>query len=81
MTSITIPKSLSKSGDLVVIPRKEYEEYLSLRKMMPYFSPTKAELKVLARAEKEIRQGKYKPWSRVKNELANLRHKSRGKTA
>ena len=29
---ITIPKELAKRGDLVLIPRKEYEEFLKLRK-------------------------------------------------
>lgn len=81
MTTITIPKSQSKKSDLVAITREEYQEFLSLRKIVPFFSPTKAELKALARAEKDIKQGKYKSWSIVKNELANLRHKPRGKTA
>lgn len=29
---ITIPKEIFKKGDLVLIPRKEYEEFLRLRK-------------------------------------------------
>jgi len=29
---ITIPKEIVKKGDLVLIPRKEYEEFLRLRK-------------------------------------------------
>jgi hypothetical protein len=29
---ITIPKEILKKGDLVLIPRKEYEEFLRLRK-------------------------------------------------
>jgi len=29
---ITIPKEMSKKGDLVIIPRKEYDEFLRLRK-------------------------------------------------
>jgi len=29
---IIIPKELAKRGDLVLIPRKEYEEFLKLRK-------------------------------------------------
>lgn len=31
MTTITIPKELTKMGDLVLIPKKEYEEFLKLR--------------------------------------------------
>ena len=29
---ITIPKEIAKKGDLVLIPRSEYEEFLRLRK-------------------------------------------------
>lgn len=32
MPSITIPKKLTKQGDLVVIPRREYEEFSRWRK-------------------------------------------------
>ena len=31
MPTITIPKKLIKNNDLVIIPRKEYEEYLELK--------------------------------------------------
>ncbi|MBU2109683.1 hypothetical protein KKB71_01875 [Patescibacteria group bacterium] len=32
MATITIPKNLIKSEDLVIIPRKEYEEFLEIKK-------------------------------------------------
>ena len=32
METVTIPKKLAKQGDLVVIPRTEYEELLSFQK-------------------------------------------------
>ncbi len=32
MATITIPKELIRERDLVVIPRKEYEEFLRVRK-------------------------------------------------
>lgn len=32
MATITIPKNLIKSDDLVIIPRKEYEEFLEIKK-------------------------------------------------
>lgn len=35
MPSITIPKELTKKGELVIIPRKEYEEFLRISKVMP----------------------------------------------
>ncbi|MFH1956695.1 MAG: hypothetical protein ABIJ28_03550 [Patescibacteria group bacterium] len=32
MATITIPKNLIKSDDLVIIPRKEYEDFLEIKK-------------------------------------------------
>lgn len=31
MTTITIPKNLTKGEELVILPRKEYEEFLELK--------------------------------------------------
>jgi hypothetical protein len=31
MATITIPKKLIRNDDLVILPRKEYEEYLELK--------------------------------------------------
>lgn len=81
MTTVTIPKALSKKGDLVIIPRKEYEELLSLKKAVPMFKPTKAELKAVVRGEREFTSGKFKPWDEFKNELANFNRKRRAKAA
>ncbi len=33
---ITIPKEIFKKGDLVLIPRKEYEEFLKLKKQIKW---------------------------------------------
>lgn len=35
MATITIPKELTKKGELVIIPRKEYEEFLRISKIIP----------------------------------------------
>jgi hypothetical protein len=35
MVTITIPKELTKKGELVIIPRKEYEEFLRISKIIP----------------------------------------------
>ena len=32
MTTITISKKITKEKDLVIIPRREYEEFLELKK-------------------------------------------------
>lgn len=35
MDTVTIPKKITKGEDLVVIPRREYEEFLRISKMIP----------------------------------------------
>ena len=81
MTTITIPQTQAKKRDLVAIPREEYEEFLSWKKIMPIFKPSKAELRTLARGEREIASGRFKPWNEVKNELANLNRRRPAKAA
>ena len=80
MNTITIPGRLAKKGDLVVIPRKEYEEFLELKKIIPLVRPTKAEVAALERGRRQVRQGHYVTWRDFKNELAALRRRS-GKRA
>jgi len=72
MTTITIPKELAKKGELVLIPKSEYEEFLNLRKLIQIAKPTKSEIKAIARGRKEIKKGQYVLWSNLKNELARL---------
>lgn len=55
--TITIPKQLTKQGELVVVPRKEYEELLMFRQMKE-FTPTPAQKRALARAERNFLMGK-----------------------
>lgn len=57
MPTITIPKELANKGDLVVIPRREYEALVRLRKMRE-FVPTASQKKALAEAEKNLKGGK-----------------------
>ena len=38
METLTIPKKLTRRGDLVVIPRKEYEELLHARKIKEFYA-------------------------------------------
>ena len=57
MATITIPKKLAQKGDLVVVPRKEYEALIELRKTRE-FIPTAAQKKALIRAEANLKQGK-----------------------
>lgn len=57
MDTITIPKKLAGRDDLVVIPRREYEALLELKKFKE-FKPTLAQKKALTRAESNFRKGK-----------------------
>ena len=57
MNAVTIPKKLAARDDLVVIPRKEYETLLKLKKFRE-FKPTSAQKKSLMRAEGNFRKGK-----------------------
>ncbi|MBI4160300.1 MAG: hypothetical protein HY506_00135 [Candidatus Yanofskybacteria bacterium] len=57
MNIITIPKKLVKKDDLVVVPRKEYEALLGLKRFKE-FSPTATQKRALLRAESNFRKGK-----------------------
>jgi len=57
MTLITIPKKLAQKGDLIVVPRREYEDLLK-RKVRREFALTAAQRRSLRRALKNLRAGK-----------------------
>ena len=56
MTTVVIPKKLAKE-DLVLIPRREYEGLLKLKRVKE-FIPTLAQKKALLRAEKNLKSSK-----------------------
>ncbi len=55
MTTITIPKKIVVKGDLVLIPRKEYEALL-IRDTARTYAPTAIQKKALARAERNLKK-------------------------
>lgn len=55
--TITIPRTFTRRGDLIVIPRKEYEALLKFKKIK-YFSPSLKQKRALARAERNLKQEK-----------------------
>lgn len=59
MNTITIPRKITKGEELVVIPRKVYEEYLQLRKSIPVMKMTGSEKREWEKAKKDYEQGKY----------------------
>ncbi|MDP1689070.1 MAG: hypothetical protein Q8L47_02980 [bacterium] len=57
MNTVTIPRKIASNDDLIVLPRREYEELLSIKKYKE-FTPTKAQKQALIRAENNFRKGK-----------------------
>ena len=69
MTTMTIPKTFRASDDLIVLSRREYESLKA--RVVPEFTPIKADLLALARARKSFRAGKTISLAQLKRELAN----------
>jgi len=55
---ITIPKEIAKKGDLVLIPRREYEEFLRMREQKKWEEKDTDE--AIRIFEKERKAGKLK---------------------
>ena len=72
MNAITIPKKLASGGDLVVVPRREYEALLARPDVTEEF-PTKANLRALARMRKNRALGKLLTIDELKRKLAARR--------
>ncbi len=72
MTTVTIPKELARKGDLVLVPRKEYEAFQSWARAVnrtKEFKPTRAQLLELKRAREDYRKGKFVTLDELKREL------------
>lgn len=70
MTVITIPKELAKRGELVVIPRYEYEELLKAKlKRMEEVELTPAQKKAIGSARKRIARGEFLTFDELKTKL------------
>ena len=60
MTTVTISKGLTKKRDLVMISRREYEEFLKFRlRKVSEVKMTAAQKQALNRARKNLARGKY----------------------
>lgn len=75
MPTVTIPKKITKGQDLVVIPRREYEEFLHLRKYIPTAKLTPAQKRDLEQARKEYKNGEYMTLNQLERELGITRKK------
>lgn len=70
MNTLTIPKELIKEKELIIIPRKKYEEFMNLQKMVKKWFVEEVDTdKAIKIYKKEKRQGKLK----TINSLAELR--------
>ncbi len=70
MTTITIPKNLMGEKELIVIPRKKYEEFVNLEKLLKSRKTEEKDIdKAIAIYTKEKAQGKLK----ILKSLADLR--------
>ena len=70
MNTITIPQKLAKKGDLVVIPRKEYEELLHFHsKIVKEVPMTLRQRQALLRARKNLAQGNFLTLHELKRKL------------
>ena len=69
---ITIPRELANKDDLVIIPRKEYEEFFQWRTTMKsfrIFTPTPALKRDLKKAREDYKKGNYMTVNEVKRKL------------
>ena len=75
MNIVTIPKKLAQRGDFRVVSKREYEEFAQWRRAFkaPIVKPTRAEVRAIERGRREISEGKYVEWSKLKQELARRR--------
>ncbi|OGZ32615.1 MAG: hypothetical protein A3H02_01830 [Candidatus Niyogibacteria bacterium RIFCSPLOWO2_12_FULL_41_13] len=76
MIAITIPKNLIKD-DLVIIPRKDYEDFLRLQKVMPLIELTPSQKRDLEQSRKEFSRGEYITLRQLENELGIASKKAR----
>lgn len=77
MQGILIPKDFAHRDDLIVIPRKEYEELLGQKediqqppRKFKTFTPTAVQRQDLKKAREEIRRGEYMSFDELKRKLA-----------
>lgn len=77
MTMMTIPKELTKGEELVIIPRKLYEQFLRILKA-PASSYSRVKLdKGLREALEDVKRGRLiGPFSSLKEGLSTLKHAS-----
>ncbi|MDO8521280.1 MAG: hypothetical protein Q7S52_04145, partial [bacterium] len=69
VTVITIPKKFAEKGDLILIPKKEYEALLLQQKNIKEFSPSAAQKRALLKAEANFKRGKSLSYNDLASKL------------
>ena len=69
MSVVIIPKQLMREKELVLIPKKEYEELLGIKKLIKAVEPTTEEKRIIAQGRRAIKKGDYVSWEDLKKEL------------
>lgn len=70
MSVLTIPKNLIKNDDLVIIPRKEYKDFLDFRiKTIKEAELTSGQKKFLGQARKNLAKGKILTINELKQKM------------
>ncbi len=70
MTVITIPKEFTKTGDLVLIPKQEYNKLLQAKlKQIKEIKLTPSQKKAVTAARKRIARGEFLTFDELKAKL------------
>lgn len=72
MATIAISEKLIKEKDLILVPRKEYEEFFQWKevaKLFKTFTPTAAQKRDLKKAREDYKQKKYLTLHELKHRL------------
>ncbi len=72
MATITIPRKITKGEELIIVPRKEYEEFYQWKevaKLFKTFTPTAAQKRDLKKAREDYKQKKYLTLDELKRRL------------
>ena len=71
---ITIPREMVKNGEVIIIPRKEYEEFSHWKtfiRAFKVFKPSREQKKDLKNARSDYKKDKYLNLNEFRNKLEN----------
>ena len=66
---LEIPKNLIKEKKLIIVPKRDYDEFLRWRKTIKFFTPTTAQKKDFIAARRDYKKGKFTTLHALKREL------------